>query len=71
MSQANPPYQDRVEDLCQMSFLNESSMVHTISQRFGSNLIYTYAGPHCLLAVNPMQSLNIFSDMFVIFELLN
>jgi myosin-18 len=50
-----------VEDLAQLRFLNESSVLHTLRQRFGNNLIHTYAGP-TIITVNPMAPLSIYSD---------
>ncbi|KAE8743557.1 hypothetical protein FOCC_FOCC010804, partial [Frankliniella occidentalis] len=52
---------DRCEDLAQLRYLNESSALHTLRQRYASNLVHTYAGP-ALLAVNPMVPLAIYSE---------
>ena len=59
--QANPPQYDRAEDLASVRYLNESSCLHTLRQRFGSNLIHTYAGPN-LIVINPQQQLAIYTD---------
>ena len=59
--QANPPQYDRAEDLASLRYLNESSCLHTLRQRFGSNLIHTYAGPN-LIVINPQQQLAIYTD---------
>lgn len=59
--QANPPQYDRAEDLASLRFLNESSCLHTLRQRFGSNLIHTYAGPN-LIIINPQEELAIYTD---------
>jgi len=51
----------RAEDLTKLVHLNESSVVHSLRQRYGSSLIHTYAGP-ALLVFNPMQPINLYSD---------
>ncbi|ETE56955.1 hypothetical protein L345_17333, partial [Ophiophagus hannah] len=43
---ANPPSCDRLEELANLVYLNESSALHTLRQRYGGNLIHTYAGPN-------------------------
>ena len=53
---ANPPGFDKVEDLAQLRYLNESSVLHVLRQRFGNNLIHTYAGPS-IISINPMKGL--------------
>ena len=59
--QANPSTLDRAEDLMVLRYLNESSALHVMRQRFAGNLPHTYAGPS-LLIINPMQHLPIYSD---------
>jgi myosin-18 len=57
----NAPQFDRAEDVCQLRFLNESSALHTLRQRYASNLIHTYAGP-ALIVINPAAPLAAYSD---------
>ena len=64
--QANPPQLDRAEDLALLRYLNESSSLHTVRQRYGGNLIHTYAGPS-LIIVNPMQPLQIYTEKVGVF----
>jgi hypothetical protein len=59
--QANPPQFDRAEDLAHLRYLNESSVLHTLRQRYGSNLIHTYAGGS-MVVINPMAPLAIYSE---------
>jgi Myosin heavy chain len=61
MLQANPPQFDRAEDLAHLRYLNESSILHTLRQRYGSNLIHTYAGGS-MVVINPMAPLAIHSE---------
>lgn len=60
--QANPPQFDRSEDLASLRHLNESSILHTLRQRYATNLIHTYAGNTTLLVINPMAPLAIYSE---------
>ncbi|XP_074642928.1 unconventional myosin-XVIIIa-like isoform X2 [Tubulanus polymorphus] len=64
VEKCNPPQFDRTEDLAALRYLNESSMLHTIRQRYGNNLIHTYAGPSMLI-VNPMHPMSIYSEKVI------
>lgn len=61
VTNANPAYLDLTEDICRLKHLNESSILHTIRQRYANNLIHTMAGDN-LLVVNPMVPLSLYSD---------
>ncbi|XP_070572199.1 unconventional myosin-XVIIIa-like isoform X2 [Ptychodera flava] len=61
VEKANPPHFDRVEDIATLRYLNESGVLHTLRQRYGSNLIHTYAGAS-LLIINPMSQLSIYAE---------
>lgn len=58
---ANPAYLDLTEDICRLKHLNETSILHTIRQRYANNLIHTMAGDN-LIVVNPMAPLSLYSD---------
>ena len=64
LSKMNPPKFDKVNDIADLTFLNEASVVHNLRQRFFSGLIYTYSGLF-LVAVNPYHSLPIYTDAIV------
>ncbi|KAL3858074.1 hypothetical protein ACJMK2_012688 [Sinanodonta woodiana] len=64
IEKANPPQLDRAEDLALLRYLNESSCLHTLRQRYGSNLVHTYAGPS-LIIINSMQPLQIYSEKVI------
>ena len=64
VEKANPPSFDKVEDLAQLRFLNESSVLHTLRQRYGNHLTHTFAGP-TIISINPMAPLAIYSDKVV------
>ena len=52
---ANPDILEGAEDLTQLSYLNEPSILHDLHHRYGADDIYTRAGP-VLIAVNPFKS---------------
>ncbi|NWQ63713.1 MY18A protein, partial [Neopipo cinnamomea] len=61
VEKANPPSCDRVEDLANLLYLNESSVLHTLRQRYGGNLLHTYAGP-TMVIINPLSSPSMYSE---------
>ncbi|KAG8590483.1 hypothetical protein GDO81_006778 [Engystomops pustulosus] len=61
VEKANSPSHDRVEDLASLVYLNESSVLHTLRQRYGGNLLHTFAGP-AMVIMNPMSSPSIYSE---------
>lgn len=62
---ANPPQFARVEDITHLRYLNESSLLNTLRQRFAFNLVHTYASNSTLLVINPMAPLAIYSEKVV------
>ncbi|XP_012266439.2 unconventional myosin-XVIIIa isoform X2 [Athalia rosae] len=64
VEKANPPQFDKAEELSQLRFLNESSVLHTLRQRYASNLIHTYAGDS-MIVINPVAPLAIYSEKVV------
>ena len=42
-------------------YLNESSVLHTLRQRYVNDLIQTFAGPS-IIAINPCKNLDIYSE---------
>ncbi|KAF9611830.1 hypothetical protein IFM89_035815 [Coptis chinensis] len=61
---ANPDILEGVDDLIQLSYLNEPSVLHNLQYRYSHNMIYTKAGP-VLVAINPFKDLQIYGDEFV------
>ncbi|XP_029704710.1 unconventional myosin-XVIIIa-like isoform X7 [Takifugu rubripes] len=61
VEKANPPTLDRVEDLASLQYLNESSVMHSLRQRYGSNLVHTHAGPN-MVVINPISSPSMYSE---------
>uniref|UniRef100_A0AC34QBV6 Myosin heavy chain n=2 Tax=Panagrolaimus sp. JU765 TaxID=591449 RepID=A0AC34QBV6_9BILA len=60
----NPPKFDKVEDMADLSCLNEASVLHNLKSRYYSDLIYTYSGLFCVV-VNPYKRLNIYSEELI------
>ncbi|XP_049896452.1 unconventional myosin-XVIIIa-like isoform X2 [Epinephelus moara] len=61
VEKANPPLFDRVEDLASLQYLNESSVMHSLRQRYGGNLVHTHAGPS-MVVVNPISAPSMYSE---------
>ncbi|KAM9455859.1 unconventional myosin-XVIIIa isoform 1-T1 [Clarias gariepinus] len=61
VEKANPPSSDRVEDLSSLLYLNESSIMHTLRQRYGGNLVHTYAGSN-IVVINPVSAPSMYSE---------
>ncbi|KAK2831362.1 hypothetical protein Q7C36_016448 [Tachysurus vachellii] len=61
VEKANPPSFDRSEDLATLLYLNESSVMHCLRQRYGGNLIHTYSGPS-MVVVNPISAPSMYSE---------
>uniref|UniRef100_A0A674CHA2 Myosin XVIIIA n=1 Tax=Salmo trutta TaxID=8032 RepID=A0A674CHA2_SALTR len=61
VEKANPPLFDRSEDLASLQYLNESSVMHSLRQRYGGNLIHTHAGPNMII-INPLSAPSMYSE---------
>ncbi|XP_026219806.1 unconventional myosin-XVIIIa isoform X1 [Anabas testudineus] len=61
VERANPPSYDQSEDLASLLYLNESSVIHCLRQRYGGNLIHTYAG-HNMVVINPLSTPSMYSE---------
>ncbi|KAI9343887.1 myosin heavy chain [Zopfochytrium polystomum] len=57
----NPPKFDKAEDMADLTYLNEASVVHNLGRRYASNLIYTYSGLF-LVAINPYKKLPLYGE---------
>ncbi|XP_041062705.1 myosin-11-like isoform X1 [Carcharodon carcharias] len=60
----NPPKFSKVEDMAELTCLNEASVLHNLRERYYSGLIYTYSGLFCVV-VNPYKMLPIYSEKIV------
>ncbi|XP_038690789.1 myosin-2-like isoform X2 [Tripterygium wilfordii] len=61
---ANPDILEGVDDLMQLSYLNEPSVLQNLHFRYSQEMIYSKAGP-LLIAVNPFKEVNIYEHDFV------
>ncbi|KAF3775893.1 Myosin-2 [Nymphaea thermarum] len=58
---ANPDILEGIDDLIQLSYLNEPSVLHNLHCRYLRDLIYTKAGP-VLVAVNPFKKVPLYGS---------
>ncbi|OMP04597.1 IQ motif, EF-hand binding site [Corchorus olitorius] len=61
---ANSEILEGVDDLMQLSYLNEPSVLHNLEYRYSRDMIYSKAGP-VLIAVNPFKDVQIYGKDFV------
>jgi myosin protein heavy chain len=57
----NPPKFDKVEDMADLTCLNEASVLHNLKDRYFSDLIYTFSGLFCVV-INPYKRIPIYAD---------
>ncbi|XP_047737475.1 myosin heavy chain, non-muscle isoform X3 [Hyalella azteca] len=60
----NPPKFNKVEDMAELTCLNEASVLHNLKERYFSGLIYTYSGLFCVV-VNPYRKLPIYTEKVI------
>eukprot|EP00057_Strongylocentrotus_purpuratus_P011170 XP_011665644.1 PREDICTED: myosin-10 [Strongylocentrotus purpuratus] len=60
----NPPKFSKVEDMADLTCLNEASVLHNLKDRYYSSLIYTYSGLFCVV-VNPYKRLPIYHEKVI------
>ncbi|XP_072319669.1 myosin-10-like isoform X1 [Eucyclogobius newberryi] len=60
----NPPKFSKVEDMAELTCLNEASVLHNLKDRYYSGLIYTYSGLFCVV-INPYKNLPIYSETII------
>ena len=64
VDKVNPVKFDKADDMAELTFLNEPSVVHNLSTRYQSDLIYTYSGLF-LVTVNPYCPLPIYTRDYI------
>ncbi|CAN4123715.1 unnamed protein product [Withania somnifera] len=64
LTPANPDILDGVDDLMQLSYLNEPSVLYNLQYRYNRDKIYTKAGP-VLVAVNPFKKVALYSNEYI------
>ncbi|XP_023524430.1 myosin-1 [Cucurbita pepo subsp. pepo] len=61
---ANPDILDGVDDLMQLSYLNEPSVLYDLEYRYNQDIIYTKAGP-VLVAINPFKKVDLYGNDYI------
>ncbi|XP_061348341.1 myosin-2-like [Gastrolobium bilobum] len=61
---ANPDILEGVDDLIQLSYLNEPSVLHNLHFRYSQDTIYSKAGP-VLIALNPFKDVQIYGNDYL------
>ncbi|CAL1527462.1 unnamed protein product [Lymnaea stagnalis] len=64
IQQMNPPKFEKIDDMANMTYLNEASVLHNLKSRYSSGLIYTYSGLFCV-AINPYRRLPIYTQKII------
>ncbi|XP_043208688.1 myosin heavy chain, muscle-like isoform X6 [Amphibalanus amphitrite] len=60
LQQVNPPKFEKCEDMSNLTYLNDASVLHNLKQRYYTKLIYTYSGLFCV-AINPYKRFPIYT----------
>merc|ERR1712180_510635 len=64
VQQVNPPKFEKCEDMSNLTYLNEASVLHNLKARYYAKLIYTYSGLFCV-AVNPYKRFPIYTETVI------
>lgn len=64
VDKVNPVKFDKADDMAELTYLNEPSVVHNLHTRYQSDLIYTYSGLF-LVTVNPYCPLPIYTRDYI------
>nr|CAD2177195.1 unnamed protein product [Meloidogyne enterolobii] len=61
IQEMNPPKFEKTEDMSNLTFLNDASVLYNLRARYKAMLIYTYSGLFCVV-INPYKRLPIYTD---------
>ncbi|XP_014282750.1 myosin heavy chain, muscle isoform X1 [Halyomorpha halys] len=60
VGQVNPPKFEKCEDMSNLTYLNDASVLYNLKQRYYHKLIYTYSGLFCV-AINPYKRFPVYT----------
>ncbi|XP_072948928.1 myosin heavy chain, muscle isoform X32 [Epargyreus clarus] len=60
VAQVNPPKYEKCEDMSNLTYLNDASVLYNLKQRYYHKLIYTYSGLFCV-AINPYKRFPVYT----------
>ncbi|KAK6055867.1 myosin head [Cooperia oncophora] len=61
LQEMNPPKFEKTEDMSNLTFLNDASVLYNLRSRYAAMLIYTYSGLFCVV-INPYKRLPIYTE---------
>ncbi|VDO30677.1 unnamed protein product [Onchocerca flexuosa] len=64
VQEMNPPKFSKTDDMANLTFLNEASVLNNLKERYFSMMIYTYSGLFCVV-INPYKRLPIYSPSVI------
>merc|ERR1711941_177051 len=62
--QVNPAKYEKIEDMSDMTYLNEASVLFNLQDRYKVFMIYTYSGLFCV-TVNPYKMLPVYGQKMI------
>ncbi|XP_071547334.1 myosin heavy chain, muscle-like isoform X22 [Panulirus ornatus] len=62
--QVNPPKFEKCEDMSNLTYLNDASVLYNLRSRYYCKLIYTYSGLFCV-AINPYKRYPIYTNRVI------
>ncbi|XP_042858718.1 myosin heavy chain, muscle-like [Penaeus japonicus] len=64
VAQVNPPKYEKAEDMSNLTYLNDASVLYNLKTRYQAKLIYTYSGLFCIV-INPYKRYPIYTNRTV------